>query len=87
MDTNIKDITFRAKRKDNGEEVFGGCLFAVSRDDGSEKAYFMMQRGESLILPVYINEAGNAIQVTGNLYQIDFPTLQIEIEAESVDEV
>jgi hypothetical protein len=47
----------------------------------------MLQRGETLLMPIAVNEDGNAIQVLGNLYQIDFSTLRMEIEAESIDEV
>ena len=86
MDTKIKIITFRANRKDNGQEIIGSSLFTIGNENG-EKVYFMMQRGESLLMPVYVNEDGNAIQVTGNLYQIDISTLTIDVEAESIDEV
>jgi hypothetical protein len=81
-----KDITFKARRKDNGEEIVGSSLFTIANEKG-EKTYFMLQRGETLLMPIVVNEDGNAIQVLGNLYQIDFSTLRMDIVAESIDKV
>lgn len=87
MDTKIQDITFKAKREDNGEEIVGSSIFGLRSNTTGKKKYFMLQRDEKLLEPFMVDIDGNGYQLTGRMYQIDISTLTMDIETESVDEV
>lgn len=93
MDTNkriyplVKDITFRAKRKDTGEEIEGSSIIGLTSALTGRKKFFMLQRSETLHEPFLLDIDGNGYQLTGRMYQIDLSTLTMDIETESVDEV
>ena len=87
-DVRFKHITFKAKRKDNGEEIVGSSIVTVEDSiNNGKKYYFMLQRGDDLFAPIMVDLNGNCPQISAAFYQIDFSTLRMEIETESIDEV
>ena len=78
--TKHKDITFHAKRKDNGEEITSKSLITIKSGRTGEERKFMTQQGEDIYAAFDFD--GNCVQLEGMMYQIDPLSLTMDVVVE-----